>query len=403
MNSRWLLMVCVASGLLALGGSAAYAQAGSLDPTFGTNGIATSSAFVSPTAAALDAADNIIIGGTNGSIGTPGQMTRILANGALDTTFGAGGVVTTSIPVELRGLTVQADGKIVAVGYNNTYAGTQQQIVVARYNTDGSPDTSFGSGGMVSTTVYEYGSEAQVALQQPDGKLLVGGAGLEQAVIRYNTDGSLDSSFGSGGIAQFGGVEAVLLALQSDGSILVDGASGGGLQELNAGGVLQSGVKVGTIIAISRDGGIAMLPNGETILPEMEQLQRRPIEEDSELVEFLVNGIKDARFYSPAFFFVKQPKGAYEQSLIGSVALQSDGKILGGGFSNPPGVFALARFKKNGAFDKTFGTKGKVLTPVLSGSSIAQLVIQSSGKVVAVGQATDGTNEYLALARYLTQ
>jgi hypothetical protein len=87
---------------LTIGPRPARAQAGSLDPTFGTGGIVTSSVGPVPSTAALDAAGNILVGGTAGE-GAPADMVRFLVNGQFDSSFGTGGGVTSPIPFQITG------------------------------------------------------------------------------------------------------------------------------------------------------------------------------------------------------------------------------------------------------------------------------------------------------------
>ena len=135
----------------------------------------------------------------SGSVTAPGGP------GDLDTTFGTGGIVTTGFGAAsdyARGVAVQSDSKIVVAGYSSN--GTQDVFALARYNTDGSLDTSFGGNGQV-TTAFGFGHDRAYSVAvQSDGKIVVAGDssnGLNDdfAVARYNTDGSPDTSFGAGG------------------------------------------------------------------------------------------------------------------------------------------------------------------------------------------------------------
>ena len=175
-------------------------------------------------------------------------LIRYNIDGSLDTSFGAGGKVTTdffgqidSFGDQLTAIALQPDGKIVAAGVanNNSFAGGQ--LAVARYNLDGSLDMSFGSGGKV-TTVFDKPAVGNAIAIQPDGRIVVGGSdftfdadgtalpGSHNFVLaRYNSDGSLDISFGSGGklINDFFGGDDDLsaLAIQPNGKILAAGTA----------------------------------------------------------------------------------------------------------------------------------------------------------------------------------
>jgi len=159
------------------------------------------------------------------------------ANGSLDTTFNGTGEVTTNFGgdgnAEGRSVAVQTDGKIVVVGYAT--AGNIEEFALARYNADGTLDTSFGDSGQVMTDVGISGSNATGVALQKDGKIVVvgyavnnSGTNYDFACVRYNTDGKVDQSFGDGGkvmtsVGQGDG-KANSVAVQSDGKIIVAGS-----------------------------------------------------------------------------------------------------------------------------------------------------------------------------------
>ena len=128
------------------------------------------------------------------------------AAGMLDTTFGAGGKVTTDFGgIEFaRAVALQSDGKIVTAGYGNfPGGGTNQNFALARYNSNGSLDTSFDGDGKVTTDFFGFADRAEAVAIQPDGKIVVAGQAYTNlmgepsrfALARYNSDGSLDTSF----------------------------------------------------------------------------------------------------------------------------------------------------------------------------------------------------------------
>lgn len=126
------------------------------------------------------------------------RLSVIAAPGDLDLTFGGTGKVTTAIGSNSGGncVKIQNDGKIVVVGYSET------MIAVARYKSDGSLDESFGGTGTITTPV-RSGAEAKSVAIQSDGKIVVAGRTeypRDFVVARYNADGSLDTSFGGIGI-----------------------------------------------------------------------------------------------------------------------------------------------------------------------------------------------------------
>jgi len=157
-------------------------------------------------------------------------LARYNPDGTLDPSFGISGAVTTDFAGDdfARALAMQADGKLVAAGFANTQTGTT--VALARYNPDGILDPTFGTGGTVTT-----GLELAFALVvQADGKLvaagLVGLVGSDFALARYNPDGTLDPSFGTGGTVttDFAGADdaAHALAVQADGKLVAAGEAG---------------------------------------------------------------------------------------------------------------------------------------------------------------------------------
>jgi uncharacterized delta-60 repeat protein len=187
---------------------------GALDPTFGSGGRVVTSFGTTVNGAAfavaVQADGKIVAGGPSNASGQDSFMlVRYNADGSLDTGYGAGGMVTTrfATPAELMDMVIQGDGKVVAAGYTepSPSSGLGQVMTVVRYNTDGSLDPTFGSGGVFSLpnpagTSTQRNTRA-VAIQ-PDGKIVVGALWSTYSqfdLVRLNTDGTLDTTFGTGG------------------------------------------------------------------------------------------------------------------------------------------------------------------------------------------------------------
>ena len=180
-------------------------------------------------AVALQADGKIVVAGSclNGPSDAQFAVVRYEADGTLDATFGTGGIVIVGGPTDEngRGVAVQADGKLVVVG--RQWTGTQNIFVLARFETDGTLDATFGTGGWVTGP----GTEAEEVLIQPDGKLVVVGYKIvvnrDFAIARYETDGTLDAGFGTGGMAttsmSFYHDQAFALVRQTDGGFVVGG------------------------------------------------------------------------------------------------------------------------------------------------------------------------------------
>jgi uncharacterized delta-60 repeat protein len=217
---------------------ARYNIDGTLDASFGTGGIVTSDFAASLTAArsvALQPDGKIVAAGqtfVNGSFDF--ALARYNSDGTLDASFGADGIVTTDFagrPDRAFSVVVQPDGKIVAAGQAVI---ASFDFALARYNSDGSLDTSFGTGGLVTTSIGNgsFDFARSVALQ-PNGKIVAAGqvlfiGGFDIALTRYNRDGTLDASFGADGIVTTDFFEgssdgAFSVGVQPDGRIVVAG------------------------------------------------------------------------------------------------------------------------------------------------------------------------------------
>jgi uncharacterized delta-60 repeat protein len=210
-----------------------YNANGALDTGFGTGGKVKAPPG-SANAAALQRDGKILAAGAVPSgAATDFALARYNPNGTLDASFGTGGKVTTSIGPgndSISGIGVQADGKIVVGG--TTFNGTSEDFAVARYNANGSLDTTFGSGGKVTTSLGAFNDRANDLALQPDGKIVVVGNTFKSkdaaafAVVRYNANGTLDPTFGTGGkvITAVGANDfAAAVAIQPDGKVLVAG------------------------------------------------------------------------------------------------------------------------------------------------------------------------------------
>jgi uncharacterized delta-60 repeat protein len=182
-----------------------YNNDGSLDASFGSGGKVTtdfSSTGNIAHAVTLQADGKILVAGLADSDANA-ALARYNSDGSLDATFGTGGRVTTDFGGTqldtIESVKVQSDGKIVVAGFTLLSNPFGVDLVVARYNSNGSLDNSFGSGGKVLTSFGANQEEATSLVIQPDGKIVVAGvSGGDYALARYNSDGSLDTSFGAG-------------------------------------------------------------------------------------------------------------------------------------------------------------------------------------------------------------
>jgi uncharacterized delta-60 repeat protein len=391
---------------------AASAAPGDLDPSFGTGGKVTTdfSGFGGRAAAvALQPDGKIIAGGRSGGasfFGTGFAVARYNADGSLDSSFGVGGTVTIDFGFgddEVHSVLAQPDGKIVAAGSKIFLFPGDFELV--RYNADGSLDASFGVGGKVTTDI-SFIDGLNAAALQPDGKIVVaGGAGSlatgNLALARYNPDGTLDTTFGTGGIVVSGlPVIALSLALQADGRLVIAGASGVGfgLARFNADGSLDTSFGTGGLVTTNFPDGFASA-NAVALQPDGKIVAVGGGSVPFVLARYNADGSLDTSFGVGG-----KVTGTFADfAIVNGVVVRPDGKIVvvGAVGAFPTTDFALARYNTDGSLDPTFGTGGKVTTDFADGFDFAQAVaLQPDGKIVAAGVATIGSTQDFALARY---
>jgi uncharacterized delta-60 repeat protein len=346
---------------------ARYNADGSLDAGFGTGGLVTTDigGFTQEEARAVAVQPDgkIVVAGNvrvsevrGGTLFDEFNFTlvRYNADGSLDSRFGAAGKVKSSVLGRAFALAMQSGGQIVVAG-DDTLAAAVSNVKLARFNADGSLDTSFGSLGSVTTDVTAGVDGANNLVLQPDGKIVVSGSFSKSSatgVARYLSNGSPDGSFGAfGSVALDGAFVGEGLALQSDGKLVLVGSKQVGVGTAN---VTQFEVR-----RLNANGGVD--------------------------VTFGNAGTVNTAFGTG-------------QDSAAAVALQRDGKILVSGQSDAF-KFALARYAADGTLDASFGTAGK-LEVVFFGSraSAENIAIQPDGKVVLGGFADSGRPGY-ALAR----
>jgi uncharacterized delta-60 repeat protein len=283
---------------------ARYNADGTLDTTFGKKGEVVTALGGPITSMVVDSAGRILVGGFNSG---GAFLARYNANGSLDTTFGSGGEVLTSIPVANAGredsLALEADGKIVLAAAELDPAQSTHLFEVARFNSNGTLDSTFGTGGVVKTLVGggdDYGGLAV----QADGKIVVAGSdtngnGYPLYLVRYNTDGTLDNTFGSSGVVSLTNAGAIVptadgVAVQSDGSIVVGGDDGAALFAVRVGptGALDTGYGNGgwAFSNLPYGGGaraIALQPDGSLVVAGYARPTTNISPTDVDLVRFL--------------------------------------------------------------------------------------------------------------------
>jgi uncharacterized delta-60 repeat protein len=383
----------------------AVSSAGTLDLTFGGTGMVTT-AFAG-TANAL--ATVVQPGGQIVAVGTlvtsSGQnqfaLARYTTDGSLDASFGSGGTVTAPLGAA-AGVAVQGDGKILVAGTKSAGSGTG--VVVARFTADGLLDASFGSGGVVTADPSAGNSARDLALA-PGGKILVLAAQFIPApgfssgtLLRYNSDGSPDSSYGSGGRATMGSAPT-RFAVAADGSAVVTFTSNTttsfrntswGLTRFTAAGQFDAGFGVNgtTVVDLgvgsARAAGVAFQADGKIVTSGAGGAGNGT----GVLARFESDGSPDASF---------GVNGKLVTDYVGDVVVQPDGRIL---VAAPPDAFrapwvtspVLAAFLPDGSVDARFGAVGAAVIPFAP----ARLTLTPDGNVLVAG----GGGQF-AVARYL--
>ena len=406
----------VVAALIGCAGGLGIAQtAGSLDPTFGVGGIVTTDSLfegqnVMPlTAIEQPGGDIVVILGIDNIVATEAfGLARFKSSGKLDTTFGTKGVTMvgfTNFINEPNSVAVQPDGDIVVVGFSETTSGGVN-FAMARFTPNGQLDDTFGHGGLVTVQPPGIQPSASVVMVQPNGQIIEGGSviGINRntpggtVLGRFNSDGSLDTTFGTNGfaVATTAVGAPTALALLANGSFLALG-NFGKVVEFSSTGVLQSTVTADAVVATSLPGQafanpVLFQPSGDYIEGQIVGEGHGDARTDDQIFRFSETGVAIPSFDTTAFAFP-----GFSTNNPQALALQSNGQILVSGVP-----FGLARLNANGELNTTFGTGGTVETP---GGQVTGLLIQTDGKIVAIGSEPPNglVSEHLMLVRYLAR
>ncbi len=346
-----------------------FPQAGQLDTTFGQKGAVINEInFIKqgsyPGAMAIQNDGRIVVAGL---LANKSKFNFVVArynmNGNLDNTFGINGKVILPIGNSGSGaysVAIQNDDKIVASGYS--YTGDYSYFTTVRFNPDGNLDQSFGTNGIVITAVTNFSSFIRSVIIQNDGKILVGGGSANDmfgndrdfALVRYNSDGSLDNSFGSNG--------KITIPISSKTDYI-------------------------TSLGIQIDGRIIAV--GESYLNDL----------DFAVVRYNSNGSLDNSFGVNGKITTQMG----ETDIPRTLSVQTDGKIVIGGYSGSGGKydFAIVRYNSDGSLDNTFGTSGKVITPFGdSGNTVYSIKLLNNGGIEAIGYSSADFKCNLTVVHY---
>ncbi len=443
-DSTGRIVVAGSSGDLGDFALARYNTDGTLDNGFGTSGKVTTAVGGSTdraTAIAIQADGKIVVAGQshNGVNAYRFAVVRYLANGALDTGFGAGGKVVFQFGASTEDVNAvavdPATGRIVVAGGVFNPGNGVSDFAAARLLANGALDSSFSGDGKVTTSFgTTRDAEARSVAVQADGKILLAGGWVEYSatfpnprvaaafgVVRYAANGTLDTGFGVGGLVTTDvhpdatGETGHAVAIQVDGRIVVAGASSVGdtpytgditVLRYLASGALDSSfdgdgvaitdlspstMDVGTGLAIQNDGSLVVAGYSLSAI----------VQSDIAVVRYATNGALDPGFDGDGIVTTTiGPALDY----AGAVALQGDNKVLVVGRTtlgsrDPNSVFAIARYGVDGQLDPAFGTAGIVTTDFSAGNDLSWargIAVQGDGRIVVVGMS--GNN--LAIARY---
>jgi uncharacterized delta-60 repeat protein len=369
-------LLCAAAIVLAVGAAAARAASpGTLDPSFGSGGVALSGAGMRLFGTAAQSDGKVVAVGESLGSSPDVVAARFTASGALDSSFGSGGVahgpaIGGSVG---RGVAIQSDGKIVVVGSATDSSGNYTHgLVVERFNSNGSLDTGFGSGGVVQQLGGISAGQGNAVAVQPDGKIVATGAASvagssgtfpRVAVVRLNANGSLDGGFRGGGVdvLDLGAFSyALAVALQPNGAIVIAGSQAPGLQVPNA--------------LIAR-----LTPSGAL----------------------------DTSFAGAGAYAHQYARGA-SNSAFNAVAIQPNGAIVAAGAATDGNTSAdtfAVRFTSSGAQDGSFGSGGVVYAPSANNYSAGAgavpggygMTLAPNGDAVVAGFYQNSANTYAAV------
>ena len=350
-----------------------YNPDGTLDASFGGTGklpqvFVPNAANVTPSLALLPGG-KFLLAGTCFDLGDNDFCVfRFNADGSVDNTFAASGSTITPIGSahdRARAILTQPDGKIVVAGTCNN--GVNSDFCAARYLPNGTPDTSFGSAGKVITAFSNRDDAVNAAVLQPDGKLvLVGscnnGTTTDVCALRYEINGTLDASFGSGGklitVVGSGNSDASAVALQPDGKLLISAQC----------------------VTVSKN--------------------------DFCTLRYNANGTPDASFGTSGTLVTSVSTG---NDFVTAMTLQPDGKLILAGHCAVSGQldFCAVRTTAAGALDTTFGTGGKLITAISNGATpatsndfLTAMALQPDGKLLLAGYCRNGSFDKFCVARY---
>lgn len=337
----------------------------------------------------------------------------------IDSTFGNNGVVVTDFNGDEDGvssLLAQPDGKIVVAGV--AFKNDHNVFALARYHNDGTPDSSFSNDGKLTTNIGQYNDAARAMLLQPDGKLVVAGGAQETyydfAVVRYNSNGTPDPTFGDNGIVTTDiGLfynSASDIILQPDGKLVAAGSADGNnntdfaLARYNSDGTLDS--SFGNAGTKTIDIGNGDNDGCEVILqPDNKIVLAGPVYHsgnyDFALARFNTDGSLDNSFGTNGKVITDFD---FYDDFGRCSALQDDGKILVAGYTTDASYdynVGIARYMPDGSLDNSFGTDGTVNSGISDTTDMAYaIIIEADGSILVTGTSGQGSTRQIEVVKY---
>jgi uncharacterized delta-60 repeat protein len=332
-------------------------------------------------------------------------------NGKINTRFNENNDYATAIAL-------RAGNKPILIGnVTNAVSGTSgPDIGLIAYNANGSQDATFGLNGIKSFSAGSFDKANAVAVQS-NGKIVVAGASEgELALLRYNSDGTLDNAFGVLGLSTLGiggyEIEATSIVIQTDGKIVATGLKYDFfygdyyaiLARFNANGTLDNTFNAGASwvdlpISTGYVGkSLALQPDGKFVIA----CSNLNVPGNFLIVRCNANGSMDNTFDTDG---IVNTNVGTATSFANSLALQPDGKIVvcGAAKDNAFDVMAMCRYNTNGSLDNTFDGDGKVITNLSPVHAIANAIsIQPDGKIYLTGNTINTTNADMVVTKYTT-
>ena len=323
------------------------------------------------------------------------------------------GHALTQIESDSKGYSIltQSDNKILVAGYVNQ--DNIDQIVIARYLENGYLDASFSSDGYTLTPIGSTDARAYQAALQSDGKIVIAGIANDQMIVaRYLTDGTLDPAFNNAGTPGYAissiGTSSIAysLAIQSDGKIVITGeATISGVQQIIVARYLSTGLLDSTFNSV----GYTTTPIGTSTIAQGVAIQSNgKIITAGYTTTSGVNKIVVACYATNGILDTTFGTNGYTTTLIEtsckalSIVLQPNNNILITGSVQDSGIqkIIIARYTPTGTLDTTFGTNGYTITEIGSDSFANFITTQSDQKILVTGQATVEEVSQICLARY---